>query len=168
MEALFTLHDWDQLPEGFPAQLLDGHLVRDAAPRYRHQDLVGEIYIRLAAALERRRVVLGPTDVVIDRLNVLQPDVCVVRSLPPPTETNVGTPTLVFEVLSPGTRKRDGGVKTVKYLAAGVEEVWLVDPEARSITIRTTRWTHVAREGESARSEALPDVCFVPQDLFAD
>ena len=34
MTALFTRAQYDQLPEGFPAQLIEGDLVRDPAPTY--------------------------------------------------------------------------------------------------------------------------------------
>jgi len=168
MTALFTLREWKQLPEGFPAQLLDGCLVRDAVPTLGHQDLVGRLYLQLTSVLERRRVVLAPADVVIDRLNVLQPDVCVVSAPRPPTASDVGIPILVFEVHSPSTRKQDRTTKTVKYLAAGVEEIWLVDPVARTLTVRTTGGARVYRDTDEARSEALRDVRFVPRDLFAD
>lgn len=168
MQSLFTVQDWKQLPEGFPAQLLDGCLIRDAAPTYGHQDLVGKIYLELVAQLDRRRVVLAPTDVVIDQLNVLQPDVCVVSKPPPSTESDVGIPILAFEVHSPGTRKRDRSIKSVKYLAAGVAEVWLVDPVARTLTVRATRGSRVYRGADRARSQALQDVEFVPRDLFSD
>lgn len=167
MESLFTLEDWRRLPEGFPAQLLDGCLVREAAPDFDHQDLVGQIYLGLVAVIERRRVALSPCDVVIDRLNVLQPDVCLLRRPPPPGRHDVGIPLLAFEVLSPATRRRDVGVKAVKWLAAGVEEVWLVDPKARTVSVRTTEGARVFRGSQEARSDPVPAVRFVPDDLFA-
>jgi Uma2 family endonuclease len=168
MTTLFTLRDWKQLPEGFPAELLDGCLVRDAVPTLGHQDLVGRLYLQLTSVLERRRVVLAPAGVVIDRLNVLQPDVCVASAPLPPTAADVGIPSLVFEVHSPSTRTRDRTTKTVKYLAAGVEEVWLVDPVARTLTVRTTGGARAYRDADEACSAAVSEVRFVPRDLFED
>lgn len=168
MQSLFTLQDWQRLPEGFPAQLLDGCLVRGAVPTLGHQDLVGKLYLHLTSVLERRRVVLAPTDVVIDRLNVLQPDVCVLRAPPSPGASDGGIPVLVFEVHSPSTRKRDRTVKAVKYLAAGVDEVWLVDPVARTLSLRTTGGTRVFQGADGARSGVLPEVSFVPRERFSD
>jgi Uma2 family endonuclease len=166
MEERFTLKEWNALPEGFPAQLFDGQLVREPSPTYGHQDLVVEILTRLLGLTERGKVVVSPTDVVIDEYNVLQPDVCVLREIPPRDSHDVGIPILVFEVLSPSTAGRDRTVKADKYLAAGVEEVWIVDPAAETIELRTRDGSRVVRERESARSQALPALTVVPADFF--
>jgi len=44
-------------------------------------------------------------------------------------------PDLVVEVLSPGTRRRDKGRKRAVYDREGVREYWMMDPEARSVTV---------------------------------
>lgn len=168
MEALFTLREWKQLPEGFPAQLVDGRLIRTASPGFDHQDVVGEIYRSLVEVVERRRVALGPTDVVLDRLDVLQPDVCILRAPPPPDAEGGGIPLLAFEILTPSSTTFDCTVKALKYLAAGVEEVWLVDLAEQSITVRTTDGGVPYRDAHEARSRALPEVRLVPRDLFSD
>ncbi len=43
-------------------------------------------------------------------------------------------PDLVVEVLSPATRANDLGVKRDAYIEAGVRELWLADPLARTLT----------------------------------
>ena len=35
--TFFTRRDYEALPEGFPAQLVDGFLVREPSPSYGHQ-----------------------------------------------------------------------------------------------------------------------------------
>jgi Uma2 family endonuclease len=52
-------------------------------------------------------------------------------------------PDLVVEVLSPSTRANDLGVKRDLYMRSSVHELWLVDPDARTVT--------------RARPEATPD-----------
>ena len=108
----------------------------------------------------------APADVVIDRLNVLQPDVCVLRTLPDPASHDVGIPLAVFEVLSPSTRRRDRTLKATKLLAAGVEEIWLVDPAHRTIQLRTVRGTTCAHGSDEVRSSFLGPVTLVPERLF--
>lgn len=70
-------------------------------------------------------------------------------------------------MLSPSTRENDLGPKRERYLAAGVRELWLVDPASRSVTVvdadgRTT----VA--GEMCRSLVLPGFAVPVAALFAD
>jgi len=168
MEDVFTIKEWMALPEGFPAQLFDGQLVREPSPTYGHQGLVGDVYLRLRALLGRARVVVSPADVVIDELNVLQPDVCVLREIPPRDSHDVGIPVIVFEVLSPSTATRDRTLKTDKYLAAGVEEVWIVDGEAGTLEVRSRDGARVAHGQEALASRTLPSLRLVPADLFQD
>ncbi len=140
----FTEDDYRLLPEGAPVQLLDGCLLSDPAPRYGHQRVVGAAYRFLCARFGPDRVVVSPVDVWIDRHNVLQPDVLVARAALPESAERVGIPLLVVEVLSPHTADRDRGIKAATYLRAGVAEVWLADPDARTVEVRT------AREGRSS------------------
>jgi Uma2 family endonuclease len=42
-------------------------------------------------------------------------------------------PDLIVEVLSPSTRANDLGVKRDLYMRSGVRELWLVDPDARTV-----------------------------------
>ena len=46
-----------------------------------------------------------------------------------------GPADLVVEVLSPDSVARDRGVKLRDYAAAGVQEYWLLDPEAERIEV---------------------------------
>jgi Uma2 family endonuclease len=43
-------------------------------------------------------------------------------------------PDLVVEVLSPATRANDLGIKRDLYMRSGVRELWLADPDARTVT----------------------------------
>ena len=89
------------------------------------------------------------------------------RRVPPePDSHDVGVPLAAFEVLSPSTRRRDRRVKAAKLLSAGVEEVWLVDPELRAIEIRTSAGTALRRGADAAVSDAVPGLSLVPADLF--
>jgi Uma2 family endonuclease len=46
-----------------------------------------------------------------------------------------GPPDLVVEILSPTTRRRDEGVKRERYLEWGVQELWIVDVDERSVDV---------------------------------
>jgi Uma2 family endonuclease len=60
------------------------------------------------------------------------------------------TPTLVVEVLSPSTRRRDHEQKRQLYLDAGVAEYWIIDPDNGSIrVVRSGRPDELVREALS-------------------
>jgi Uma2 family endonuclease len=50
-----------------------------------------------------------------------------------------GAPALVVEVLSPGTRRRDEGIKLRLYERVGVREYWLVDPAVSTVVVYRRR-----------------------------
>ena len=131
MQQPFTRVDWERLPEGFPAQLIQGQLVKEPAPTYGHQRLGARIRFALLSLLGPDRVPDTPADVLVDDVNVYQPDVVVLRAPADDASHYVGVPLLAVEVLSRSTRKRDRDVKAERLLVLGVEEVWLVDPERR-------------------------------------
>ncbi len=167
MAAPFTRADYARLPEGFPAQLIAGILVKEPAPTYGHQALVGRLRDALVLVVAPDLVVVSPTDVAIDDHNVLQPDVVVLRSVPPLDASDVGIPHIAIEVLSPSTARHDRGVKRRLLLEAGVEEVWLLDPKRRTIEVwRDTGATRVLGS-ERAVSSAIAGFELMPAVLFA-
>jgi Uma2 family endonuclease len=68
-----------------------------------------------------------------------------------------GIPDLIIEVLSPSTRANDLGVKRELYMRSGVRELWLVDPDARTVTRARPNSTpdEVLGEGAVLRSNLL-------------
>ncbi len=168
MRPRFTRADYERLPEGFPAQLVRGQLVREPAPTYRHQVFEGRLYTQLAALVGDGRALLAPCDVGIDEFNVYQPDVLVLRDLPPHDEIHdVGIPLLAVEVLSPSTARRDREVKRRKLIEAGVAEVWIVDPATKTVELHTATGRRVVEGDEALRSAVVEGFEVVPNVLFA-
>ncbi len=153
----FTRRDYMRLPEGFPAQLIEGVLVKDPSPVLPHQILVSRLHLALAGQVNQDRVLVAPLDLFLDDENIYQPDLMVFdQEVRLDLEVReAGRPALVVEVLSPLTAAYDCGVKSRRYLEWGVREVWLVDPGAGTIEIRSPG--DITRSGPDgvARSVAL-------------
>jgi Uma2 family endonuclease len=163
----FTRADYNRLPEGFPAQLVDGFLFKEPSPTYGHQVFTGTLYAQLVALVGRKRAVVAPCDVAIDDANVYQPDVLVLEHPPAYDSHEVGIPILAIEVLSPSTARRDRVVKRRRMIAAGVAEVWIVDPTAKSVELHTRAGRRTAEGDDVLRSDAVKGFEVVPNALFA-
>ena len=168
MTALFTRAAYDLLPEGFPAQLIEGCLVKEPSPTYGHQCLSSRIHAALLALVGPDRALTAPADVVIDEVNVYQPDLLVLKGPADVHKSDVGIPLLAVEILSPASRQRDREVKRHRLLAAGVAEVWLVDSLRPEVEVWDLDGVRQARGHTALHSRVLdgfsltPDVLFVP------
>jgi len=141
----FNYHDYLQLPEDKRYEILDGELCVVPAPSTRHQTIGLNLLVALAQYVKGSgsgRIFHAPCDVVLSQENVVQPDVIFVstKRLQIVGEPNIaGSPDLLIEILSPGTRGRDLEIKRKLYARFGVQEYWIVDPEDRTIQILS--WT---------------------------
>jgi Uma2 family endonuclease len=147
-DGRFTYDDFLLFPDdGKRHEIIDGEHYVTPSPNARHQLLVGELHFALAVYLRTNPAVgvvfLAPFDVVFSNWDVLEPDLLFIaddqRHIL--TEKNVqGAPALVIEVLSPGTRTRDEGIKRQLFERSGVREYWLVNPDVNAIHVyrRTT------------------------------
>ena len=129
-----TYEDYLKTPDDERWELLNGELIMVASPNTAHQRIAGNLYWFLVAFVRERglgEVFISPFDVVLSHTNVLQPDVLFVgteRESVVTADNIRGAPSLVVEVSSPSTSKRDREIKRDIYSEHGVGEYWLVDP----------------------------------------
>lgn len=157
---LLAFHD-----DGLRRELLDGELIVSAAPRLRHQDIVGRLFLLFGNYVEEHRigrVYVAPADVLLSDSNVVEPDIVYVGDDRSDifTEMNMqGVPSLLIEVVSnpriDRVRKRD------VYARFGVPEYWVVDPDADRIEIsRATESGYgkpeIFEPGETIGYDGLP------------
>ena len=73
---------------------------------------------------------LGPdvAFVATDRLTGIESD---------ETTYAVGAPDVAVEILSPSNRAGEVNAKVLAYLEAGCRQVWIVDPERRTVAVHT-------------------------------
>ncbi|HAG69540.1 MAG TPA: Uma2 family endonuclease [Lachnospiraceae bacterium] len=142
----YTAEDYYALPEGTHAELIDGILYYppygQAAPARRHQGLVMELSYAVKSYIEAKkgscRIYPAPFDVRLDENDdsVVQPDISVICDPSKLTDRGcTGAPDWIIEIVSPGNAAYDYITKLKKYLAAGVREYWIVDPDTDSVTV---------------------------------
>ena len=166
VQIQFTRQDYDLLPEGFPAQLVEGCLVRSPSPTYGHQAIVNRLLAALFEQLPVDCILPSPMDVILDDHNVYQPDVLVFREPPPAEGRGEVVPLVCFEVLSPSTARRDRVTKLPRLLEAGVREVWILDPRQRTVEVHDGGPPRVARGEAQIRSRILPTLQLAPTSLY--
>jgi Uma2 family endonuclease len=128
----FTYQEYLNLPEGALLEIIDG-VVYDmaAAPSTRHQIIAGNLFFALKDCFRGKGCTpfMAPLDVVLDDINVVEPDLFVVCDPAKITERNVsGAPDLIIEVLSPSSSLRDRREKKWLYQRHGVREYLIASP----------------------------------------
>ena len=154
-----TYDDFVLFPDdGKRHEIIDGEHYVTPSPRPRHQAVLGNLHLSIASWLEVNpigRVYLSPLDVVMSTVDVVEPDLLYMsnaRVAAVLTEINVrGVPELLVEIASPGTRKRDDGIKRRLYERAGVTEYWIVDPEVDRVRVYRREGDVFARAIELSR-----------------
>jgi Uma2 family endonuclease len=138
-----TYDDFLLFPDdGKRHELIDGEHYVTPCPNTKHQRLVGNLHWLIRSYLEAHpigEVFLAPFDVVFSNFDIVEPDLLYLskaRAAEVLTPQHVkGTPELVVEIGSPGTRKRDETIKRRLYERSGVAEYWVVDPELDLIKV---------------------------------
>lgn len=139
-----TYRDFLKFPDdGRRHELINGKHYVSPSPSLVHQRILGRLYLELATFLESRQVgevFVAPLDVKLSNHDVVEPDLLVVLAEQSTILTDNfvgGPPAIAVEVLSPGTSRRDRGIKHALYDRTGVQEYWLVDYDQRTVEQRT-------------------------------
>jgi Uma2 family endonuclease len=144
VEPLLTNADLECLPEdGNRYELIEGELYVSTAPDLIHQRTLGNIYHIFRSFLMQQpmgEILFGPGVILSDYDGVI-PDLVYLsnqrRNEVATGERIYGPPTLVIEILSPGSQNsdRDRKLKLKLYSKFGVEEYWIVDPRKRAVEV---------------------------------
>jgi Uma2 family endonuclease len=142
-DTRLTYDDFVRFPDdGLRHELIDGVHYVTPSPATRHQQLSGRLHLAIGIYLESHpdtgHVFYAPFDVIFSRWDIVEPDLLFIAAdqLGILTNANVqGAPALVIEILSPGTRKRDLGIKRELFERGGVREYWVVDPKIEDVVV---------------------------------
>lgn len=172
-----SFDDWLRLPDqdGL-CEVIDGELFVTPAPSVGHQWAVSRLALFLARYLEETgsgMLFQAPTALRLGD-DTVQPDLMAIapEDLPRIGGAAIGeVPRLVVEALSPGTARRDLGVKKEGYAAAGVPEYWIVDPIHRTVerlVLGEAGYETAAQlgPGETLGSPAFPGLAIPLDEVF--
>jgi Uma2 family endonuclease len=170
--------DYAALPDdGRRYEILDGELSVTPAPSLDHQIILANLFRILDAHVRARNVgtvLFAPLDVILTDANIVQPDLVFLdhERMSRSSRRGVeGPPTLLVEVLSPGTTGVDRNVKRALYARQGVPFYWIVDPEARTLEVfraESNLSTFVVRASgrDPYRLPPFDDLPFVVEELL--
>jgi Uma2 family endonuclease len=136
----WTLEELHALPDdGNKYELVFGDLFVTPPPSVAHETLAAILGRILDRYVERWALglVYRPRAVIQTPDGEVEPDLMVRPATSRVVErwTEMPIPSLVVEVLSASTRRRDVGPKREFYIEAGVPTYWIVDGEARTVRV---------------------------------
>lgn len=176
-----SVADVERLPDdGYRYDLIAGQLIRMSPAGALHGEIASRIgrHLGNVADVARLGVVFGAeTGFVLREPDVmLAPDAAFVRAerLPPRADWRGYlrlAPDLAVEVVSPSDRWRDVMDKVDQYLQAGVQRVWVLDPQRQAAFDyerggRTVRILRVADGDALDGADVLPGFRLLLADLF--
>jgi Uma2 family endonuclease len=176
VQSLATYADIVDLPDNFVGELVMGTLYTQARPAPRHaraSSKVGSILDRSFDNGSGNSVgwwILDEPELHLEG-DILVPDLAGWRRerMPklPDTAWFELAPDWVAEVLSPGTARKDRGLKMPIYARWGVVHCWLIDPDARTLEAYANQdgqWVLLGAWGDADQVTVAPFEA-VPFDL---
>lgn len=154
-----TYRDLLRTPEdGKRREIVNGVPWVTPSPNTRHQVVLGNMYYLMREHVERQGagiVFVSPFDVVLSMFDVVVPDLIYLtpESVGRLTRRHLrGAPDLTVEIASPGTRRRDDGLKLKLYERFEVKEYWIVEPVDEVIRVYRRRTSRLASAGTLCRA----------------
>lgn len=139
-----TYEEFLQLPQRTEEryEYIQGEIYRLASPKTAHQAALVELTVLFHDWSEGKecRVFVAPYDITLKspsgQINEVQPDIMIICDLDEHLGDDgyyKGVPTLLVEILSDATARRDLVKKLDLYMSCGVAEYWVVDPDERLV-----------------------------------
>lgn len=169
----FTYGDYRQWPDEERWEIIDGvPCDMSPAPSTEHQEISGELFFQLRSFFKGNscRVFAAPFDVRLpqedereeDIINVVQPDISIICDPDKLDERGCkGAPTVVIEIISPSTAKKELNEKFNLYEKSGIPEYWVVFPGLNVIVVYSLDDEgKYQKTGEYSASEVLTSPLF--------
>ena len=178
IQQITTAQQLLETPDLGRCELVRGELIMMSPAGFEHGRIVANITAPLTSFVRQNElgVVTGAeTGFLISRDpdTVRAPDVGFVRAeRVPPTPTRgffQGPPDLAVEVLSPDDRASRVLAKVHDWLASGCRAVWVVDPEAHTVSVYRSRDESVVWDvsDELTGDDIVPEFRLAVAEIFA-
>jgi Uma2 family endonuclease len=177
-KILLTAEEFDNYPfeEDKRYELDEGELIEMTRPAYKHNRVLQNLLVALVLYFRKNPIgeaLISENLYALSPRTRLAPDVAVILGDRRAELLNAKVisiiPDIAVEVLSPNERPGRIHRKLTQYFAAGVKEVWLIDPETSAAEI----WTGPSlpeRElaaGDVVTSPLLPGLALPLAELFS-
>ena len=141
-EQRLRRHFYETVSEEEKAEFINGEIIIHSPVKKKHDEVSGHLYSLLKTFVIKHQLgYVGHEKVMVSlSRNDYEPDICYfgpekARHFDD-AQTIFPAPDLVIEILSPGTRDRDYGIKLKDYEAHLIPEYWIVDTENRTLELR--------------------------------
>jgi Uma2 family endonuclease len=177
-KTVLTAQEFDNYPfeEDKRYELDEGELIEMTRPTYKHNRVLRKLIVEMDLYFRKNQigeVLISENLYALSPNTRRAPDLAVIlgdrhEELKNATVISV-IPDIAAEVLSPSETPRTIHRKLKQYFAAGVKEVWLIDPDAREIEIwkGASLPDHALSSGDVLASALLPGFALPLEELFA-
>ena len=170
-----TAEQFDALPEeeGRKWELLDGELIEVSSATPRHNRILARLLATLHRFVDARKLgaVLPETDLAVKANTRLRPDFGFFsaetwQTVDLDRVPVIQTPDIAVEIIFPSETATTINRKVDAYLKWGVHEVWLIEPEIKTLFVHTLAGAQRLSEGAYLTSEFVPGWRLQIADLF--
>lgn len=150
-------------------EYIDGEIYLLASPRTAHQIALTELFVIFYNFFQEKKCtpMVAPYDIELSRspesINIVQPDIMIICDLEEKLNENdyyKGIPSLVVEVLSISTRRKDMIKKLDLYMSSGVNEYWIVNPDNKEVTVYLFEDKNISNNATYKNTESVQSFIF--------
>lgn len=178
MKTLISAEEFDNYPfeEDKRYELDEGELIEMTRPAYKHNRVLFELQLELGIYFRKNPIgeaLLSENLYALSPSTRRSPDVAVILGDRREELRNAKVipiiPDIAAEVLSPSETPRMILRKLGQYFTAGVKEIWLIDPDTRTVNVLTgpTLPGRELTDGDVLTSALLPGFSLTIEALFS-
>lgn len=156
-------------------EYIDGEIYLLASPKTTHQIALTELFVIFYNYFQGKKCtpMVAPYDIELrrtpDHINIVQPDIMIICDLEEKLNENdyyKGVPSLIVEILSESTRRKDMIKKLDLYMSCGITEYWIVNPFNKEVAVYHFKERNIQNNTTYKHNETVQS--FIFEGLSAD